>query len=58
MEKTKLTSEDIRRFAYMGALKTWEHWYKAYNEHPHNDFIKEELEHWSEILTQITEYVF
>ena len=56
--KTKLTSEDIRRFAYLGALQTWEHWHNASLKAPNNNFIKEEEERWSDILSQITEYVF
>lgn len=58
MKSTKITSEDMRRFAYMGALKTWQHWYKASVENPNNNFIREELEQWEDILKQITEYLF
>lgn len=58
MKKTKLTSEDIRRYAFMEGVRMWNHWHKASLENPHNDFIREELKQCEDILEQITEYVF
>lgn len=58
IKNTKVTSEDMRRFAYMGALRTWSEWHRASLENPNNNFIKEELERWNNILEQIANYVF